>query len=148
MADDDEGPPSRRPVLFFLVIPFVAFALFASWIGSEDGADIVAALLTGVAAFALGFLLLVWLYRFARRRVEKNATPKRSEFWLERYGWFFLPPAIGLGMCASQFGANEQWSTYLVVLVTSLVAGFFFGFVALTPPEVPELHPENIRKDL
>jgi hypothetical protein len=147
VTGNDEGFPNRRPVLFFLVIPFVAFALFAVWIGSEDGADIVVALLTGVAAFALGFLLLVWLYRFARRRVENNATPKRWEYWLERNGWFFLPPAIGVGMWASQFGANEQWSTYLVVAVTSLLAGFFHGFVVLTPPEVPESYLET-RDDL
>lgn len=147
MTDGDEGTPNRRPVLFFLVIPFVAFALFAAWIGSEDGADVVVALLTGVAAFAFGFLLLVWLYRFARRRVENNAAPQRWEYWLERNGWFFLPPAIGLGVWASQFGANEQGSTYLVVGVTSLLAGFFHAFVSLTPPEVPESYRET-RDDL
>jgi hypothetical protein len=147
VGDGGEGSLSRRPVLYFLEIPLVAFAVFAAWISSTDAASIVVALMVGVAAFALGFLILVWLYRFARRRLEQDVAPKRWEYWLERQGWWLLPPAIAMGTWASKFGANDDLGGYVAVTVAMALAGFCHGSVFLTPPTVPDSYLADTREN-
>lgn len=149
MTGGEEGPPNTRPLLYVGEIPIALLGVFLLWDGSTRGVlGLGGAVLLAVAAFALGFMVIAWLYRFARRRVETQAKPKPWEYWLERYGWLFLPPAIGFGMWASQFGANEAWGSASGGALGLALAGLCHGLVFLTPPEVPESYLENTRDDL
>jgi hypothetical protein len=144
----DQGTPNTRPLLYVVEIPFALLGLFLVWGSSADGfVGFGGALLVAVSAFALGFVILAWLYRFARRRVEQDVKPKPWEYWLEGRGWWFLPPAVALGMWASQFGANEGWGSAVGGAAALAVSGFCHGLVFLTPPEVPESYVTNSRED-
>jgi hypothetical protein len=148
VTDGDEGPPNTRPLLYVVEIPIALLGLFLVWDSSTRGVlGLGGAVLLALAAFALGFLIVAWLYRFARRRVENQAKPRQWEFWLERYGWFFLPPAVGFGMWASQFGANDGWGSASGGAVSFALAGLCHGLVFLTPPEIPEWYGENTPED-
>lgn len=139
VSSDEGGPPSTRPLLYVGEIPLALLGLLLLWASSADGfVSRGGMLLLAVSSFALGFVILAWLYRFARRRVEQNSRPKPWEYWLEAHGWWLLPPAVALGMWSSQFGANEGWGTAVGGAVALTIAGFSHGLVFLTPPQVPE----------
>jgi hypothetical protein len=146
VTDDDEGPPSTGPLLYVVEIPFALLGLWLVWGSSADGfVSLGGALLVAVSAFALGFVILAWLYRFARRRVEQDVKPKPWEYWLEEHGWWLLPPAVALGVWASQFGANDGWGSAVGGAAALAIAGFGHGLVFLTSPQVPKSHLTDTR---
>lgn len=141
MPDDS---PNHRSVVFLEIPLAAAGLLFAFGIGWWDGILAgLAAFVVAAASFGLGLLLLLWLYRFAERRVEKSIQPRKWEYTLERHGHWLLPPAIGLGMWASQFGANATWGDVLGVACFLSVAGFTHGLAFVTPPNIPESYRDR-----
>lgn len=138
---------TRGGCCIFFEIPLILVALFFAALGSTRLSTFVAAFAAGVVGFAVGFLILAWLYRFARRRVENNVTPRRWEYWLEEHGWWFLGPSVAFGIWASQFGANEGWGIFVASVLFMLFAGFIHGFVILTPRQVTESYLAKARED-
>ena len=93
----DDSPNHRSAV--YLEIPLAAAGLlFAFGIGWWNGILAgLAAFVVAAASFGLGLLLLLWLYRFAERRVEKSVQPKSgSTPWKGTATGYCLRP-LGLG---------------------------------------------------
>lgn len=133
------GGPNPKSAIF-LEIPFVLIGM--SWavaLGATDGLTALAtALLVAVASFGVGYLLIWWLYRLARRRIEADIKPRRWEYWLERQGPWILPAAVGFGMWFSRFGENDYLGPALGVGAFLLVAGIAHALAFLEPPTVPK----------